>query len=197
MPFNGNSCNAEYLNALGYKGCIFLMQSLLVALTWVLLFDINAVLFKSLMVSHLISWVFLPACIRLLSVLIFEWAGVLGIFIGTSITCNHLDINQFNPWFLALISAGSPYLSAIFCRYVLKLPNSLTGLNTTQLLFFVLIGSLFNTSLNHFYYVTIDLPSSFRQTFLPMMMGDIIGCLILLYIFAFIIKLINAFFDKK
>jgi len=86
MPFNGISFSSASLQALTFKVCQFLVQSLMVSLTWILLFYLNALIFQTLSINHLVSWIFLPACIRLLSVLIFEWAGVFGLFLGALVT---------------------------------------------------------------------------------------------------------------
>ena len=197
MPLYGSCYSSSSFFTWAHKLSLFVMQSLFVVFIWLMLFYINAVIFEAFKVNQLVNWIFLPACVRLISVLIFEWAGVLGIFIGALITYHQIEIYQINSWVLALISCSSPFLTLIFCRFALKLPNSLIGLNTKQLLFIVILSAIVNTGLNYLYYQWINLPSSLFDYFIPMMMGDILGCLILFYILAFIIRMIKANFDGQ
>ncbi len=53
---------------------------------WIGLYDLNCWAFEAFMVSPLIAWVFLPAAVRLLVVLLGGWPGALGLGLGTLIT---------------------------------------------------------------------------------------------------------------
>ena len=82
----------------------FIFKAIGVAIAWTLLFKLNMWLFKSLEVNQFVSWVFLPAFIRILSVLLFGWAAVVGLIVGAIITSNPADAYHTTPYVLAMIS---------------------------------------------------------------------------------------------
>ena len=102
----------------------FIFEAIGVAIAWTLLFKLNMWAFKSLEVNHFVSWIFLPAFIRILSVLLFGWAAVTGLIIGAIITSNPADIGHTTPYVLALISGVGPMIAVRFCENVLKLPQT-------------------------------------------------------------------------
>jgi hypothetical protein len=72
-----------------------------VAALWVGLFKFNSIFFEYLGVSQYISWVFLPAAIRMISVMLFDWVGAAGLFVGAVITSDPVLNHNFrmqSPW---------------------------------------------------------------------------------------------------
>lgn len=193
--------NDEYLGPYNYKFAhavsIFVMQALFVSLAWALLFQLNEYIFSDITVSKLVCWVFLPAFIRMLAVMIFDWAGVFGLVLGAYITRDLTVANGLTPLMLALISGIGPYLSMKFCQKSFHLPESFDGLRPQQLFIFALAGSVMNTGLNHFYYQISGLEYSLYNTFIPMMVGDFFGTLLMLYLAALIIRTLRYYFQTK
>jgi uncharacterized membrane protein YhhN len=71
--------------------------------------------FKSLEVNHYVSWIFLPAFIRIVSVLLFGWAAVIGLIIG-AIIINHLSPklgDLYAPVVVYMIVIATMFSSAI------------------------------------------------------------------------------------
>lgn len=166
----------------------FIFEAIGVAIAWTLLFKLNMWAFKSLEVNHFVSWIFLPAFIRILSVLLFGWAAVTGLIIGAIITSNPADIGHTTPYVLALISGVGPMIAVRFCEYVLKLPPTLIGIRPSHLFIFAITGAFVNVSLNGYYFALHQLPSHPITCLSPMFIGDMLGSIIMLYVASFTLK---------
>lgn len=166
----------------------FIFEAIGVAIAWTLLFKLNMWAFKSLEVNHFVSWIFLPAFIRILSVLLFGWAAVTGLIIGAIITSNPADIGHTTPYVLALISGVGPMIAVQFCEYVLKLPPTLIGIRPSHLFIFAITEAFVNVSLNGYYFALHQLPSHPITCLSPMFIGDMLGSIIMLYVASFTLK---------
>lgn len=166
----------------------FIFEAIGVAIAWTLLFKLNMWAFKSLEVNHFVSWIFLPAFIRILSVLLFGWAAVTGLIIGAIITSNPSDIGHTTPYVLPLISGVGPMIAVRFCEYVLKLPPTLIGIRPSHLFIFAITGAFVNVSLNGYYFALHQLPSHPITCLSPMFIGDMLGSIIMLYVASFTLK---------
>lgn len=165
-----------------------IFEAIGVAIVWTLLFKLNMWVFKSLEVNHFVSWIFLPAFIRILSVLLFGWAAVIGLIIGAIITSQLADIGHTSPYLLAIISGVGPMIAVRFCEYILKLPPTLIGIRPSHLFIFAITGAFVNVSLNGYYFALHQLPSHPITCLSPMFIGDMLGSIIMLYIASFTLK---------
>lgn len=166
----------------------FIFEAIGVAIVWTLLFKLNMWVFKSLEVNHFVSWIFLPAFIRILSVLLFGWAAVIGLIIGAIITSQPADIGHTSPYLLAIISGVGPMIAVRFCEYILKLPPTLIGIRPSHLFIFAITGAFVNVSLNGYYFALHQLPSHPITCLSPMFIGDMLGSIIMLYVASFTLK---------
>ena len=166
----------------------FIFEAIGVAIVWTLLFKLNMWVFKSLEVNHFVSWIFLPAFIRILSVLLFGWAAVIGLIIGAIITSQPTDIGHTSPYLLAIISGVGPMIAVRFCEYILKLPPTLIGIRPSHLFIFAITGAFVNVSLNGYYFALHQLPSHPITCLSPMFIGDMLGSIIMLYVASFTLK---------
>lgn len=84
-----------------------LAGALLVAAAWIVTFRINSLLFTEWGHSTYVNYIFLPAGVRLLSILLLEEIAVLGLLIGAIYTCiiYHPDISIMTCVGISLISA--------------------------------------------------------------------------------------------
>lgn len=176
---------------------IFVLQALSVSLAWGLLFQLNQYLFSEISVSPLVCWIFLPAFIRMLAVMIFEWAGVFGLVLGAYITGDFSSNQHFTPLILALISGIAPFISMKFCQKSFHLPESFDGLSPHHLFIFAFAGSVVNTGLNHTFYHVSGMDYSLFMTFIPMLVGDFIGTLLMLYLAAIMIRSLRFYFQNN
>jgi hypothetical protein len=166
----------------------FIFKAIGVAIAWTLLFKLNMWVFKSLEVNQFVSWIFLPAFIRILSVLLFGWAAVVGLIVGAIITSNPADAYHTTPYVLAMISGVGPMIAVRFCEYVLKLPPTLIGIRPSHLFIFALTGAFVNVSINGYYFAINQLSADPITCLSPMFIGDMLGSVIMLYIASFILK---------
>ena len=108
----------------------------LVAGLWVLLFEINGWMFGAWATSAFANWIFLPAALRLVAVLICGWRGVLGLLIGALITNWLMQAPWVQAVALSVLSATGPWVAVRLATDHLKLPTDLHGLRFSHLLLF-------------------------------------------------------------
>jgi hypothetical protein len=160
-----------------------------VAVIWVVLFKLNAVFFESIGFSHHISWIFLPAAIRMISVMLLDWIGAAGLFAGALITnAPLLDQNLSEAIALSALSALGPVLAFNFCTRWLRISANLAGLGLRQLTLFGLVGALCNVIPHNIYFYLLDRSRSPMDGVIPMFVGDLIGTVIVLYVCALVLK---------
>ena len=162
----------------------------IIALSWYVLFRFNDMFFATIGFSKHISWIFLPAAIRMLSVMVFEWVGAIGLFIGALITSDFLlDDYLSTALVLASLSALGPVLAVAVCSRWLGLPRSLSGLGPRQICLFALMGAIFNVIPHNIYLYFAGHLSSPFMGLLPMLIGDLVGTAIIIYVASVILKL--------
>ncbi len=161
----------------------------LVAVSWIMLFKLNSVLFSTIGVTQFISWIFLPAAIRMLSVMLLEWIGAAGLFLGALVTSEiSLDHNLSEALMLSGMSALGPVLTVAICTRWLRLPPNLAGLGPRQLTLFALIGALCNVVPHNIYFYFAEHSHSLFEGMVPMFIGDLTGTIIVLYLAALILR---------
>ena len=160
-----------------------------VALLWVLLFRLNHWAFSSFEVTVFITWIFLPAAIRMLAVMACDWVGALGLFAGSLFT------NQIDPTgdltdglVLAFLSSIGPLLAFWLCTRLLSLPSTLSGLTARQLLVFAAVGALLNAVPHNIYFYISGRMTSPIEGLLPMVLGDFLGTVVVLYAVSLVLR---------
>jgi hypothetical protein len=158
------------------------VSALAVALLWVLLFRLNRWALSSFDVTVFISWIFLPAAIRMLAVMACDWAGAVGLFVGALFTSQTEPATDLTDGIvLAFLSATGPLLAFWVCTRLLSLPSTLTGLTAKQLLVFATVGALLNALPHNIYFYLSDRMTSPVEGLVPMFLGDLLGTLFVLY----------------
>jgi hypothetical protein len=162
-----------------------------VALLWVLLYWLNGWLFISLEVNPYVNWIFLPAALRVLAVLVFGWRGALGLFIGALITFDpNTGSSAFSAVPQAALSALAPWVAVTCTARCLGVATDLKGLSFKQLALLSAAGAGLN-ALSHsllFSYLAEDL--ALLQGFWPMFGGDLLGTLLVVYSAHFALRLL-------
>jgi hypothetical protein len=163
-----------------------------VALLWVLLFSLNQWAFSVTEVSSYISWIFLPAALRMLAVMVCDWVGAVGLFVGAMLT-NQTDLTGGlgDGLMLAFLSAIGPMLAFWFCTKLLSLSKDLSGLTATQLFVFASTGALFNAVPHNIYFYLSGRMSSPIEGLVPMLVGDLVGTLIMLYVVSVALRFVS------
>jgi len=167
------------------------IQVATVTLIWVVFYRFSLWLFSYFEYNPRVYWIFLPAGIRMISVFIFGWAGVLGLFIGHLLT-NHTETSsQVVYW--ATISSLSPMLAKRVCKWWYNIPSTLQGLSGKQLLVFAVVGALANALFSSLHFYVSGLSESFND-FIPTFVGDLLGTIIILYLGQALIRLAIALY---
>ena len=169
------------------------MPALLVALTWILLFKINAWLFASIEVNSHISWIFLPAFLRMVAAMVWRWSGVVGLFMGGLFTSSiWTGGSVVDALALAALSALGPLLAVTFCTKWLGLNTRFDGLKAIHVLQFAAIGAFVNTLLHNFYFYARGMQPSSMEGMLPMLVGDLLGTFVGLYGGSSVLQLVSS-----
>lgn len=149
---------------------------------YVLACAFNQWLFSELALTRAIHWIYLPAGVRLLAVLLFGSSGALGLVLGGWVTglWVYFPGNSAHSLVAALVSAGGPYLvyRAARCRYGLE--HSLARLTAGRLLALALACSLVTPLLHHAWFLASGQPADLRSLGV-MFIGDLVGTLCVLY----------------
>lgn len=169
----------------------YLTSITIVGLAWVLLFKLNHILFFQLDESKLINWIFLPAGLRLIAILLFNFKGVVGLLIGALITSIPMEMSFKHTIMICLISAFNPYFAFKVSNSLLKIKISLTGLTSRQLFLMSFIYAVFNSLSHNFYYYFFGITQEFLINTVKMFTGDLLGSLLMLYLLSLSIKLVR------
>ena len=170
-----------------------LMYVVCIAVSWILLFRLNELIFTSVSFNEHIAWIFLPAALRMIAVMLFEWRGVLGLFLGAVTTCESMSLDNFSEiMIISGISALGPMLALIICTNLFKLPSNLNGLDLRKLTIFGLIGAACNVIPQNLYFYIADRMETPFAGITPMFIGDVAGTLIVLYVLAVLQRVISS-----
>lgn len=162
-----------------------------VAVLWLLIYRLNTWLFSAIEFNEQVNWIFLPAALRVVAVLLFSWRGAAGLFLGAMLTYSPDVMGEDLTQRLALcaVSALAPLLAVwLTCRW-LKTAVDLRGLDFGQLAWLCLAGAA-SSALAHtllFMYQAADL--GLIRGFLPMLAGDLLGTLLVVYAAHFAMRL--------
>lgn len=170
---------------------VMVASAIAVALLWVLLFRLNRWAFSSIDVTVFISWIFLPAAIRMLAIMAFDWVGAVGLFAGALFT-NQADptISLNDGIVLAFLSSAGPLVAFWCCTRLLRLPFTLAGLTAKQLLVFATVGAVLNAVPHNIYFYLSGRMTSPIEGLVPMFLGDLIGTMVVLYAVSLALRLL-------
>lgn len=158
------------------------MYILAVAILYFVGFYANDVLFANLEHHRSAHWIFLPAGLRLLSILLLGSIGAIGIFLGSLLVA--ISMGQVTPLGIiveSLISAGAPLLTYyVALRYGLSV--NLKNLNAKSLFVLATLFAAASALMYSIWYATQGVAESFATSFLAMFVGNLLGTIIVLYI---------------
>ena len=161
-----------------------------VAIAWLLFFKLNSFIFSYLETNQFVSLVFMPAGIRLVSVLLLEEYAVIGLFIGALLTSPMTSVNLTQILIISLISALNPYLAVHTTKYLLKIDNLLNNLSAKELILMGIFSAGLNCISHHLYFYLTDIRTSWADC-ASMFVGDLLGISIMLFLFSMGLKFIR------
>ncbi len=154
-----------------------------IALVYVVFYWLNGWLFSTFKVTENIAWIFLPAAIRMVAVLLAGWAGVAGLFIGSlAVMLPTLQADAAHALTLATLSSVPSLYAAQAVRWLRRIPGDLAGMTGRDLLAFGLAGGLANSGVHTLYFMLRAGNLQPLGGFVPMLVGDALGTLVVLYL---------------
>lgn len=143
---------------------------------------LNELLFTKLEFAPGINWIYLPAGMRLLCILLFAEAGAVGLLIVSWGVCFLYFFPDDMPrsFVGGIIAAAAPYLVYRGANWLTGARTSLADLTPARLLAYAVAFSIASPLLHHFWFALRG-QDQLLSGFLAMAAGDLAGTLIVLY----------------
>jgi hypothetical protein len=177
----------------------FLMGTLISALLYSALFFLNDWVTEAVKYDLGVSWIYLPAGLRLFLILIFGLSGAIGIaaasfaisyfwaFPADLVTCIGIG----------LISGFAPLLAKWVVVSNIPINNDLSNLSLQKIIFCVVAYALMSAGLHQYWFVLRGLESGSLDHFLVMFVGDIAGSILLIALIKYSIDLVKRSKPKR
>ena len=160
---------------------LFLVGVLISALLYSALFFFNDWITEMLKYDLGVSWIYLPAGLRLFLILIFGLAGAIGIA-AASFAISYFGVfppDLFTCIGIGLISGFAP----LFAKWVVVsntyISNDLSNLSMQKILLCIVVYALMSSAFHQYWFVLRDLESGSLNHFLVMCAGDVAGSILL------------------
>lgn len=164
------------------------------AIAYSLLFYFNAWITNPLVFGLGVSWIYLPAGLRLFLTLIFGLPGAIGIAIASFLISYYGDFPHDLTVCIGvgLISGFAPYLARYFVFSNIRLESDLSNLDFPKLIACILIYSLLSAGLHQWWFATMTLEDAGSVNhFVVMFIGDVLGSLLLISLIKYCLDLLR------
>ena len=158
-------------------------------------FLVNQSVFESFSISENISWIFLPAGLRLFFILVYLHQTLVGLFLGSLLASVHLTQETLSPFTLCLALAST--LNPLIALYAVEKWTShfsltLQNLTLEAIMSLAIIQAFFSTTLHHLIFLGFEkiLHENFLGELLTMFFGDLFGIVIMMGLLTLGFKLI-------
>jgi hypothetical protein len=143
---------------------------------------LNELLFASFEFAQGISWIYMPAGVRLLCTLLFAEAGAIGILFASWLICffYFFPDDPIRSFAGGILAALAPYLTYRML-VASRIGSSLAGLGPWRLLGCALAFSIASPALHHIWFALQGQREGLLEGFLVMASGDFVGTCIVLY----------------
>lgn len=143
---------------------------------------LNELLFTKLEFVRGINWIYLPAGMRLLCILLFAEAGAVGLLLVSWGVCflYFFPDDVLRSFVGGVIAAAAPYLVYRGAGWLAGARTSLAGLTPTRLLAYAVVFSIASPLLHHIWFALRG-QENLLSGFLVMAAGDLVGTLVVLY----------------
>ncbi|WP_108468317.1 hypothetical protein [Polynucleobacter difficilis] len=171
----------EHISISSERPRLFLLGALISALLYSALFFFNDWITEMLKYDLGVSWIYLPAGLRLFLILIFGLAGAIGIA-AASFAISYFGVfppDLFTCIGIGLISGFAP----LFAKWVVVsntyISNDLSNLSMQKILLCIVVYALMSSAFHQYWFVLRDLESGSLNHFLVMFAGDVAGSILL------------------
>ena len=159
------------------------MISIGVAASWTIIYLFNQRVFSSFTYTTWSNWIFLPAAMRIICVLLFEGAGVAGLVFGAFYTMQHVPrLSLLNESLLSTTSGLAPLLAVILCRCLFDIGHELRELRPLHILVLCLVGASANSFLVNGVMAFAGELHGGITSFAVIFFGDLNGAAIVLFV---------------
>ena len=183
----------NYLSISSKRPPLFFIGVLISALLYSALFFVNDWLTETVKYDLGVSWIFLPAGLRLFLILIFGLAGAVGIAVA-SFTISYFGVfpsDLVTCIGIGLISGFAPLLAKWLVIANIPINNDLSNLSIQKIIFCVVVYALVSAGLHQYWFELRDLESGSLNHFLVMFVGDIAGSILLIALIKYSIDLVK------
>jgi hypothetical protein len=189
----------ENISISSERSRVFLVGALISTLLYSTLFFFNDWLTETVKYDLGVSWIYLPAGLRLFLILIFGLSGAIGIaaasfaisyfwaFPADLVTCIGIG----------LISGFAPLLAKWVVVSNIPINNDLSNLSLQKIIFCVVVYALMSAGLHQYWFVLRGLESGSLDHFLVMFVGDIAGSILLITLIKYSIDLVKRSKPKR
>ena len=161
---------------------LFLVGALISALLYSALFFLNDWVTEAIKYDLGVSWIYLPAGLRLFLILIFGFTGAIGIAVA-SFAISYYGVfptDLITCIGIGLISGFAPLLAKWVVVTNVNISNDLSNLSLQKILFCVVVYAFISAGLHQWWFVLRGLESGSLNHFLVMLVGDIAGSILLI-----------------
>jgi hypothetical protein len=160
-----------------------IMMVLTTIVFFLLMVAINEWLFKHAEFLPGISWIYLPAGVRLLSTLLFGGVGAIGLLIVSwLVSFLYFFPDDFVRAFVGgIVATIAPYGVYKLAQHAFGLHTSLANLTPGRLLICIVANSLASPLLHHLWFALHNDPQPLLHGFVVMFVGDLNGTLLVVY----------------
>lgn len=144
---------------------------------------VNELLFAWLEFAAGINWIYLPAGVRLLSVLLFAEAGALGLLVISWGVCflYFFPNDPVRSLVGGLLASAAPYLVYLVAQKFFGLRANLANLSPLRLFYCAIGFAIASPLLHHLWFAWYEQQSGLVSSFIVMFIGDLTGTIIVLY----------------
>ena len=159
-----------------------------VSLAWIGLFIGNFRLIEGLSPNSFVNWIFLPAALRIIAILLFGWRGMIGLMIGAAVTFPSGEDFSLRMIGLPITSGVGPFLAVTAWRRLFGLNSELSGLRPFDLLGISISCAIANSALIN---IVLTISGTGRQgitKIITVIVGDLTGTALILIPIALILS---------
>jgi hypothetical protein len=189
----------ENISISSERSRVFLVGVLISTLLYSALFFFNDWLTETVKYDLGVSWIYLPAGLRLFLILIFGLSGAIGIATA-SFAISYFGV--FPPDLvtcigIGLISGFAPLLAKWIVITNVNISNDLSNLSIQKIILCVVVYALVSSGLHQYWFELRDLESGSLNHFLVMFVGDIAGSILLIALIKYSIDLLKRSKPKQ
>jgi hypothetical protein len=175
-----------------------LLLSVSMVLTTMILFVaalvVNEVVLPASEFARGINWIYLPAGVRLISVLLFSEAGAIGLLLASWLV-NYVYFfpGNFERAFMGgILATAAPYVVYRLATLQFGLAASLSNLTPRRLFLCIAACSLTNAMLQHAWLISSGRETDVLPGLFAMAIGDFTGTLLIVYCAKFVLALLAS-----